>query len=50
MSGITMMKRIIMQDECKVWRALKYLLIHLIFVDGTVNIVETATSLKLGIE
>ena len=24
MSGITMMKMITMQDECEVWRALKY--------------------------
>ena len=29
-----MMKMITMQDECEVWRVLKYLLVHLIFVDG----------------
>ena len=29
-----MMRKITMQDECEVWRALEYLLIHLIFVDG----------------
>jgi len=30
-----MMKMITMQDECEVWGALKYLLIHLIFFSAT---------------